>query len=220
MSSISKVLALAAVLVGMAIPAAGSAAPAADVTSVRFQQEPMRWHMQSGRPHYSLVGDAATAYLLRTANGLFYAINTNQLQPGHAVTVWVVVVNNPSACSASPCSPPDLLLNPATRSQITYGTGRVAWSDGRAIFAGVVRRGALSAGWLPNQGLDDPLGAEVHFVLNDHGPVLAGFMPEMIRTYRAGCTDASLPAIFPASAKADGTPGPNTCRLWQLAVFQ
>jgi ubiquinone/menaquinone biosynthesis C-methylase UbiE len=42
----------------------------------------------------------------------------------------------------------------------------------------------------------------------------------MIRTYRAGCTDASLPAIFPASAKGDGQPGPNTCRLWQLAVFE
>ncbi len=45
-------------------------------------------------------------------------------------------------------------------------------------------------------------------------------MPEMIRTYRTGCTDASLPAIFPPAAFADGTPGPNTCRLYQAAVFE
>jgi hypothetical protein len=60
----------------------------------------------------------------------------------------------------------------------------------------------------------------VHLILNDHGPVLAEYMPGMISTYRSGCTDASLPPIFPASAKADGTPGPNTCRLWQMVVFE
>lgn len=41
----------------------------------------------------------------------------------------------------------------------------------------------------------------------------------MIGTYRAGCTDASLPAFVPATAFADGTPGPNTCRLCQTAVL-
>jgi hypothetical protein len=61
---------------------------------------------------------------------------------------------------------------------------------------------------------------DVHLVLNDHGPVLTEFMPEMTHTYRAGCADASLPGIFPATARADGTPGPNTCRLWQVAVFE
>jgi hypothetical protein len=60
----------------------------------------------------------------------------------------------------------------------------------------------------------------VQFVVNDHGPLLPEFLPEMIQTYRAGCTDASLPAIFPATARGDGTPGPNTCRLFQVAVFQ
>lgn len=60
----------------------------------------------------------------------------------------------------------------------------------------------------------------MHLILNDHGPKLPEFMPEMIQTYRAGCTDKSLPPIFPETAIGDGTPGPNTCRLFQLAVFQ
>ena len=44
-------------------------------------------------------------------------------------------------------------------------------------------------------------------------------MPGMIQTYRAGCTDASLPGIFPPTAKSDGEPGPNSCQLYQVAVF-
>ena len=61
--------------------------------------------------------------------------------------------------------------------------------------------------------------AEIQFVINDHGPVLQGFLPEMTHTYRAGCTDASIPAIFSATARADGVPGPNACQLYQMAVF-
>jgi hypothetical protein len=197
------------------LAAAGPNAAAADV-----QREPMRWHMQSGHPHFSEVGPGATAQLVRTANGLSYSIRTDQLSPGHAYTVWVVVVNDPEACSATPCAPQDSLLNPQTNSQVTYGTGHVVGASGEAGFGGTLRRGPIPAGWLPDQGLDDPLGAEVHLVLNNHGPKLPAYMPEMTHTYRAGCTDASLPPIFPPSAKADGTPGPNTCRLWQLAVFQ
>ncbi len=56
-------------------------------------------------------------------------------------------------------------------------------------------------------------------MINDHGPVIPSLMPEMIRTHRTGCTDEGLPSIFPESAFADGTPGPNTCRLYQVAVF-
>ena len=194
--------------------ASAGAAPA------RVQREPVRWHMQSGNPHFSPVGAGATAKLVRTSQGLSYSIRTNQLNSGHAYTVWVVVINNPAACTASPCSPVDILLTPATDAQVTYGTGHVVGGSGEAGFGGTLRGGPIPAGWLPGQGLDNPLGAQVHLILNNHGPVLPEFLPGMISTYRAGCTDASLPGIFPASAKADGTPGPNTCRLFQLAVFQ
>ena len=192
----------------------------AGATAAQVDREPVRWHMQSGNPHLSLVGPGATSQLVRTAEGISYSINTEQLLPGHAYTVWVVVINNPAACTASPCSPQDILLNPATDGQVTYGTGHVVGDNGEAGFGGALRRGPIPEGWLPDQGLDDPRGAEVHLILNDHGPVLPEFMPGMISTYRSGCTDASLPPIFPASAKADGTPGPNTCRLWQMVVFE
>jgi hypothetical protein len=42
----------------------------------------------------------------------------------------------------------------------------------------------------------------------------------MIHTYRGGCSDDSpFPSLFPAIAIADGDVGPNTCRLFQSAIF-
>lgn len=208
-----RVLSFAALLVAGAV--VGTAGAAADVDSVQ-----MAWHAQSGNVQFSPVGEKANAQLVRNENGISYSVSTEGLQPGHAYTVWVVVINNPTACTASPCSPQDILLNPATNAQVTYGGGHVVGGNGQAGFGGHLDAGPLPAGWLTGRGLDNPLGADVHLVLNDHGPVLPELLPEMIQTYRAGCTDASLPGIFPASAKADGTPGPNTCRLWQVAIFE
>lgn len=210
----------ATLAVGLAAALASVVAVAsASGDSASVQRTPMLWHAQSTRAPMSPVGEGARARLTRTSHGISYSINTDGLRAGHAYTVWVVVVNNPAACKSSPCTPPEIIKNPATRSQLTYGTGHVVGSSGRAGFGGHLAQGAIPEGWLPDQGLEDPRSAEVHLVLNDHGPKLEEFMPGMIHTYRAGCTDASLPDLFPASAKADGEPGPNTCRLWQLAVF-
>ena len=207
--------ALLTAIVTSAVAAGGANGHAASV-----QETPMRWHTQSGNPHMSQIGDGARARLTRTSNGISYAIDTHGLRDGHAYTVWVLVINNPAACAATPCAPTDILKNPATDSQVTYGTGHVVGSSGQAGFGGHIARGALPDGWLAGGALKDPRGAEVHLVLNDHGPKFPAFMPGMIRTYRAGCTDASLPLLFPPKAVADGEPGPNTCRLWQVAVFR
>ena len=212
--------AIACAVASAAVLGSGVAVGTASGGPAEVQPTPMRWHTQSGNAHMSVIGDGARAKLTRTSSGISYSIDTHSLRAGHAYTAWVVVINDPAACASSPCAPADILTRPETDAQVTYGTGHVVGSSGEAGFGGRIARGALPDGWLPDQGLEDPLGAEVHLVLNDHGPKLADFMPGMIRSYRGGCTDASLPAIFPASAKADGEPGPNTCRLWQVAVFQ
>jgi hypothetical protein len=212
---VRSLFALLVVAVGAAAIASIAGGAAAEV-----QREPVRWHMQSGNPHLSVVGDDASAQLVRTEKGISYSLQTTGLRAGHAYTVWVVVINNPAACTGDPCSPADILQTPATRSNVTYGTGHVVGGSGQAGFGGTIRTGDMPNGWLAGVGLENPLGADVHLVLNDHGPVLTDYMPEMIQTYRAGCTDASLPPIFPPSAKADGTPGPNQCRLWQVVIFE
>jgi len=202
----------AALLFLLALVTAGSVAARAE-----RQTSPMLWHPQTGLA--GAVSPGATAALVRRPDGVSFSLQTEQLRPGHAYTVWFVVINNPSACAATPCSGPDILLNPATDSQITYGAGHISGGGGRGGFAASFQAGPID-GWLPGGGLFDPMGAQIQLVLNDHGPKLTAFMPGMISSYRSGCTEASIPAIFPATARADGTPGPNACQLYQMAVFQ
>lgn len=200
-----------AMLLSLAL-AGGAAAARAELQHAQIQ-----WHPQTGLA--GPVDPSAQATLVRRSGGVSFTFRTAELRAGHAYTVWFVVINNPAACAASPCSGPDVILNAATDSQVTYGAGHVSGGAGRGGFAGSFHAGAID-GWLPNGGMWDPMTAEIQLVLNDHGPILKGYLPEMTHSYRAGCTDASIPPIFPATARADGTPGPNACQLYQMAVFQ
>ena len=234
-------------LTGCDTPIAGPAEPgdvqepALSKVPVDIQTTAVNWHAQqqlvaSGGNGKSGTVEGARAKLVRNRNGIAYVIQTTELEPGHAYSIWLVVINNPAACASTPCSAADILTNPATDSQVrSGGTGAVAGAPGpywwvhrkwhgaffgKTTMAGSARVGPL-AGWLEGRSLKDPFAAEVHLVINDHGPVLREFMPAMIKTYRAGCSDASpFPPVFPPTALADGEPGPNICLLSQAAVFQ
>lgn len=65
-----------------------------------------------------------------------------------------------------------------------------------------------------------PDDGQVHLVVNDYGPVIDGRVTDMLSTYRDGCADASIPTPMPETARAQGQPGPNECRLVQFAVFK
>lgn len=208
------------VLVGLLAAVPLAFAEGGSASSPRIEQEvPMRWHPQSGSA--GEVADGATASLVRTREGIRYRIDTSGLVPGHAYSVWFVVVNDPAGCTAVPCAGPQFIGDATVDGQVSWGRdGRVGRADGTARFGARIEAGPLLDGWLRVQGLDDPMQAEIHLVLNDHGPVVDGLRREMLSTYRAGCSDASpFPAFFPPSALADGTPGPNICRLHQTAVF-
>jgi hypothetical protein len=182
----------------------------------------VNWHAQQMTPfgnHRSGPVDGASAQLVRNSNGISFHISTNSLTPGNAYTLWLVVVNNPAACSAHPCTAADITRNPATHAQVRYAAGTVAGESGRATLSGAIQEGPLS-GWLPDRALEDARHGEIHLVVNDHGPMIPEYMPGMIQTYRGGCRDGSpFPPPFPATALADGEPGPNTCLLYQAAVF-
>lgn len=163
--------------------------------------------------------DGAKAMLVTTEKGAFVHIATQELTPGHVHTLWWVVINNPAACATSPCGPPDVLKHTAaTNADITYGGGILAGADGKGRFNSFLATGDMPNAWFGN-GYRNALGAEIHFVINDHGPLIPELAQSMFGSYRGGCKDESLPPPFPATAKADGTPGPNTCRLVQDAIF-
>ena len=161
----------------------------------------------------------SSAMLVSDENGIFGHIVTGDLEDGHVYTLWVVIINNPEACEASPCTAPEILgQSDALQSEVTWGDGIIASDEGRAEFTTYVPAGDVQEPWFGN-GLTNPTGAEVHLIINDHGELIPEMAANMLNTYRGGCTDDSLPPPFPETAKTDGEAGSNACRLVQAAIF-
>ena len=126
----------------------------------------------------------------------------------------------PDACEGSPCTSKDVLKRTEiVEADIGYLDGVIVGNDGAAQFNGFQATGTLEVAWF-NHGFEATEGVEIHLVVNDHGPVIDGMIGEMLTTYRAGCTDESIPAPMPESARAQGSPGPNACRLVQFSIFE
>lgn len=162
----------------------------------------------------------AWAKLTTDASGIQLLMQTADLPPGDAVTIWWIIFNNPEECAAFPagtCSLVDL-DNPAVAPEITYATGAVINSNGKAHFAAEMGVGHVPEEWFGN-GLINPEGAEIHVISHSHGPVIPGLADNMVSTYRGGCQDDDF--IAPGHpAYEDGIPGPNQCVDLQFAVFQ
>jgi hypothetical protein len=188
-----------------------AAADGASHSTVMVYTHPSQGPMQ--------IVPGAYASLTTNDNGVTAALHTNGLVPGNAYTVRFVAINNPAACANSPCSGADVLGNPAgVQAEMTFLAGHVVGADGIGNFAGHIAAGAVPGGFFGN-GLNVHT-KEIHLVVQEHGPVIPGLVANIIHTVRGGCTDASVPPAYPPAAKADGIPGPNTCRGFQLAIFQ
>lgn len=214
----TSALALTTSIALSALASGAGAEPAVTDTTA-----PVAWHAQMQAVGRSGQVEGAVATLRTTESGAHVQLRTLELNPGDAYTLWFVVFNDPGACASypAPCTASDLFAdgNPA-EAQVTGVAGGIVGDSGRATFSAHVPTGEID-GWLPDQGLTDPQTAEIHLVVNGHGPMLAEHMPDMIKTYRGGCSDESpFPAMFPATALADGEPGDNICRLTQAAIFQ
>lgn len=163
--------------------------------------------------------EGASAMLMSTEEGIFVSLQTDELEDGHVYTMWVVVVNNPEACESSPCTGADVIGNTdEVQGDLTLGDSMVYSVGERMAFAAYVPAEDLHQAWYGN-GLTNPLGAEIHLVLNDHGELIPDMAADMLSSYRGGCTDESLPPPFPETAISDGEVGPNQCRLMQDAIF-
>ena len=169
------------------------------------------------------VVDGAKATLISSEAGIAGTFSTKDLKPGHVYTMWVAIMNKPEACElkkADHCTSGDVLNRAkAVDSDVTYGDGVVAAADGTATFRTFIPAGKLAYSWLGNS-LSKPTSAEIHFALHDHGPMIADKIHEMLSTAREGCTEDSLPKIWPASARASGNAGPNKCTMAQFSILK
>ena len=112
--------------------------------------------------------------LTRSVGGISLTINTSRLTPNAAHTLWWVVFNQPHRCATLPCSASDFPGNggnPAINVSLFWATGSVADANGLATFAAHTAPGEIEGEVGFGAGLTNPLGAEVHVIIRDHGLV-------------------------------------------------
>ncbi len=162
--------------------------------------------------------DIATARMVTTEGSVFVALETSELKPGHAYTMWFVPINAPENCANDPCDSSDVVGNrDLVESDVSYGDGAVANAAGEASFAAHRRTGELPGAWF-GTGLKHPMSAEVHLVIRDHGPAQElDDVIDAISTHNGGCTVDSAPDFEGARL---GKVGMYKCHNVQDAIFK
>ena len=135
---------------------------------------------------------ASGSSLFRSKGGVFFTLTTSGLTPGDAVTLWLAVFNNPEHCATNPCTPADF-ANPAVDGTLLNTGGRVIGFDGSATF-GAYRAVGDVTGARPGvgtlNGLVDPLRAQIHLVVRDHGMAQIGnpsVLQDQLSMFFGGC---------------------------------
>lgn len=133
------------------------------------------------------LNSAGTSNLIRTKAGVSFNVQTSGLTAGYAYTLWMIVFNNPDACTGL-CDGSDL-GNPAVNGDVLHSTGSLAGGTGKATFAGSRLEGDNSRSLFgPNApGIIDVNTAEIHFVVRCHGEKIPGLIHEQIGTFNGGC---------------------------------
>jgi len=158
------------------------------------------------------IVENAKAELTRMDQGIYMNVKTNDLSPGHVVTMWYVVFNNPELCSDGECGENDVfnlnadgsfILNDdgsppmnkeawdATKLSLLRADGLIVSSDGTAEFRGHLPVGDVTEA-IAGPGLLDANKAEVHAVLRDHMEPTPDLLNAMLNSMNAGCGD-----VFP-----------------------
>ena len=140
-------------------------------------------------------------------------LHTRKLPAGDAVTLWWVIFNHPENCAHGVgglrCGEGDLNVA-SVEASVLYADGQIIRAGGIANYRATRTVGDTS-GALFGNGLTNPLGADIHLVVHDHGPVIPGLEFEMTHSFGAGCNN-----VPPGT----GTPGPNTCRDVQFSAHE
>lgn len=130
-------------------------------------------------------------------DGISATLDTTGLVPGHAVTMWWVVFNQPDLCTNGAgglrCGEPDLLImggDEAIEGTVLFAAGHIVGPDGAGHYGSALATGDTSGVMVDGPGLTNPLGADVHLVLRDHGPMQAGLFDDALGTYGGGCLEA------------------------------
>ena len=125
-----------------------------------------------------------TASIVRTPAGVAVNVKLKDLTPGNALTVWFVHWDDLTQCAESGCTGSDLgdPGNGAIWSQI----GGVVGRNGQFNQGSFVKVGEDTGGPFPLP-LADPLAAEIHLVVQDHGPATGD--PAQTSEFMGACNE-------------------------------
>ncbi len=143
--------------------------------------------------------------LLRSKDAVEARLSTMGLDAGAAYTVWWVIFNKPSKCSAE-CGEDDFffagdLFGPGidqAEISIIYANGFVTGTDGVANVTAHLNAGKVPVGWYVDFGWKDNKKsglkkgngnkAELHMVLRSHGEAKAGYVGFQTNDFDGGCS--------------------------------
>lgn len=178
-------------------------------------------------------GPVGLAKIVRNNNGIsgnwFSSLSNGEgSAEGLAVTLWIVIFNNPEECGTPyQCGEPDL-FNADVEPDVLYGAGNIVDSSEEASFGFHRKRGdnsgsVAAAFGMPDDsgesfGLRNPMGAEIHYVLRLHGPMNPEDMPAQIHTYFGGCVDNGGYGYPPPTEEGDLVFGTGECQDVQAAI--
>lgn len=148
--------------------------------------------------------------LVRNKDNVLTTVSTSGLTPGHTMTLWWVVINNPAACEYQggeldgvPCNMPDL-FNPEVQAAVLFADGDVVNAGGRATFTSRLYEGEAPGSiadllGIPAISMFDANAAEIHLVVRSHGPAIPGQVEEQLGSFAGGCTEFMNPPSVPAT---------------------
>jgi hypothetical protein len=175
-----------------------------------------------------------TATLIRSASGITAVFDSQGLPAGQAVTLWMIIFNNPEHCDSVPCAnvavapnefPPDL-FNPGVAGDFHFASGHVTSPAGRLTLGGHLRVGELRASGRLEVGIDggiplmDPFKAEVLLAVHSHGPALRGTaLKQQLNSFLGGCQAFLGPDGF-AAGPGDVPDAVGECSTLQFSVHR
>lgn len=153
------------------------------------------WNMNEDGNHTR--SKFSRSFIKRTENKVCINANVKGLD-GEAYSGWVFIFNDPENCDSgideigSMCSQTDL-ANPNVSATGMWGLGLIAGDKERAYIdkcfeIGETTHFVMGAG--DKLGLTDPMNAEVHILLRNHGPAAfedSELLGKQLNSYRGGC---------------------------------
>jgi hypothetical protein len=126
------------------------------------------------------------------------------LTPGHITSVWLVVFNIASACTAPNCGVEDVVPNSPSKSDVMHGQAGVATPGGTMDFSFSVLEGMKSvegSTLTPDFGIGftDTQTSEIHLIVVDHGLPIPGREAGQRTNYTIGanCTGGPMMNFCP-----------------------